>query len=177
MVLLEEFQQKEWSELTKHAMERLRKGNTPDLARVRQCFQILVMPSFEDHVSWEVCHDDKAEAYFAVCSIWRVGTDVAKLETPIVRLRHPRPLFPTIEVEQFPLQSEWAEIAIASLKSLSISAMPDSKIIGLDGTFYELAFDAGFFSARYRWWSVPPFRWRPLDDWFQETLSSLEKLK
>ena len=174
---MEEFQQKEWNELTKHAMERLRKGNTPDLARVRQCFQILVMPSFEDHVSWEVCHDYKAEVYFAVCSIWHGGIDAAKLETPIVRLRHPRPLFPTIEVQQFPLQNEWAETALAALKSLSISATAEERGVGLDGVCYEIAFNVIGTSARYGWWCEPPVGWRPLNDWLQKVLASLEKLE
>jgi len=135
------------------------------------------MPSFEDHVSWEVCHDYKAEVYFAVCSIWHGGIDAAKLETPIVRLRHPRPLFPTIEIEQFPLQNEWAETAISSLKSLSISAMAEERGVGLDGVSYEVAFDIIGTSVRYGWWWEPPFGWRPLHNWLHEVLASLEKLK
>src|SRR5258708_739035 len=97
---LEEEQRQEWYALEEQATALLRGGNTPRRSGVRQLLQVLVLPSFEAATSWEMCHDVKAtNPYFAVKSVWRKDADLAKLETPVVRLQHPRPLVPTIAGE------------------------------------------------------------------------------
>jgi hypothetical protein len=174
---LEAEQREEWYALKQQAMEWLRKGNTPDRLGVRQLFKMLVLPSFEAAFSWEVCQDVKAtNRYFAVRSIWHKKTDLSKLATPIVRLRYPRPLVLSIEVGQLPLEAEWVEATLIALKSLTIPAMVELEAFGCDGTFYEVAFDAGFVQARYGWWEEPPLGWRPLNLWLQQTLEALEQM-
>lgn len=98
------------------------------------------------------------------------------METPVVRLRYLRPLAPTIDVRQYPLEADWVEATKNALKSLVLPAMVESDIAGCDGTFYELAFDAGFVQARYIWWEEPPAGWLPLHLWLQQTLEALEAL-
>jgi hypothetical protein len=98
------------------------------------------------------------------------------LETPLVRLRYPRPLLPTIEVQQWPLETEWVKTAKAALQSLVIPAMVEPKVFGCDGTSYEVAFDAGFAQARYRWWEEPPAGWQALNLWLHQTLELLQQL-
>jgi len=167
----------EWYTLEKQATEQLRRGNTPARSGVSQLFQVLVLPSFEAAFSWEICQDVKAmNRYFAVHSIWHKRDDLSKLETPVVRLRHPHPLVPTIEVRQLPLEADWVEATQKALSSLVIPAMVKPEVIGLDGTSYEIAFDALFVQARYGWWEEPPSGWRPLNQWLQQMLAALEQL-
>jgi hypothetical protein len=174
-------QQEEWYTLERQATEQLRRGNTPKRSGVSQLFQLLVLPSFEAASSWEVCRevcqDVKAtDRYFAVHSVWDKLADLSKLQTPVVRLRHPSPLVPTIEVRQLPLDADWVEATQNDLSSLVIPAMVKPEVIGVDGTSYEVAFNALFVLARYRWWEEPPSGWRPLNEWLHQTLETLERL-
>ena len=174
--MLEAEQLEEWYALERQALEQLRAGNVARGTGVRQVFQLLVLPSYEAARSWEVCQDVKAEnRCFAIRSVWHRRTDLSKLDTPVVRLRYSRPLAPTIEVRQWPLEIGWVEATRAKLKNLLIPAMVESGVIGCDGTCYEVVFDAGFEKARYHWWEEPPPGWSPLNQWLQETLQALER--
>jgi len=173
----------EWFTLERQATEHLRRGNTPNRPGVSPLFHLLVLPAFEAASSWEVCRDVTAKSpYFAVHSLWDRRADLSKLDdrpkldTPMVRLRPPAPFVPTIEVRQLPLDADWVEATQNALTSLVIPAMVKPEVIGLDGTFYEVAFDALFVQARYRWWEEPPSGWRPLNQWLHQTLEVLERL-
>ena len=166
----------EWRVLERQATEKLRTGNAPDRAGVRQLFQVLVRPSFAPYTGWEVYQDVKVAAggHFVVHSVWRSDTDAAKLETPVVRLRHPRPLTPTIEVRHITVNAAWIKSVVAALEEISIPALVQLDFAGCDGTSYEVAFDALFVSARYGWWEEPPAGWRLLDKWARRVVQELE---
>lgn len=173
---MEEHQREDWYSLEQQAIELLRSGNIPSSLRVRQLFRLLVLPSFEAASSWEICKDVMTmNRYFVIQRIWHKYSDLYKFETPIVRLRYPHPLLPTIEVQQYPLEVDWVEATQAALKSLVINVMVESDTIGLDGTSYEVAFDNGTVQARYYWWHEPPDGWRTLNLWFHQTLEALEQ--
>jgi hypothetical protein len=174
---LERQQHEEWYTLGQQATVQLRRGNTPVRSGVSQLFQVVVLPSFESAFSWEIYEDVKAtNRYFAIHSVWHKLTDLSKLQTPVVRLRYPYPLAPTIKVRQLPLEAEWVEATQKALSRTVIPAIVKPEVFGLDGTSYEVAFDAGFVRARYVWWEEAPSGWRPLNEWLQQTLEALEQL-
>jgi len=167
----------EWCALEQQAMERLRRGCIPSGSGLQRKIQLLVLPSFTEASSWEICQETFENAeYVAIHSIWHRKADIAKLESPVVRLRHPRPLVPTIEARRWSLETAWVDARRKELTAFTIPAIVDSRGIGLDGTSYEVAFDAGLAQARYRWWHEPPSEWRALHLWLQQTLEALEKV-
>lgn len=56
------------------------------------------------------------------------------------------------------------------LRSIEIHASPDFKM-GCDGEFTELEIGGYTGKAHYRWWSVPPDDWEPLENFAQEILN------
>ncbi len=173
---MEEHQHEEWNSLEQLAIELLRRGNTSSSLKVRQLFQLLELPSFEAPSSWEICEDRKTEnRHFVIHRIWHKDSDLNKFETPTIRLRYPRPLLPTIEFHQYPIEADWVEATLVALKSLVINVMVDFETIGLDGTRYEVAFDNNMVQARYNWWHEPPDCWQNLNIWFHQTLDVLEQ--
>jgi hypothetical protein len=179
---MEAEQYREWEELERQAINRVRKGNTPERSGVRPLFKILVLPSFDAAVHWEICLDVKsADGYFAIRTIWDRDTDFTRVETPdsripVARRYQPRQFEPTIRVQQVSLDTNWTETKLTELKSLSIPVLVDLDMIGCDGTFYEFSFDALFVKAHYGWWEEPPAGWEPLNRWLRATLEALEAM-
>lgn len=111
----------------------------------RRRLQLLVLPSFQEGMAWEVREAED----------WRLARSQVVETLPEVML---------LGYEQIPFVS--AELAryFERTASLTLPLRPDQgEGGGCDGTLYELAlFGAGFSSWRFQWWSVSPEPWRPL---------------
>src|SRR5688500_9285604 len=95
-------QVKEWCFFEKRACEVVREGDTPAARGIRCLFQILMLPSFEPVVGWQIFQkvsQSKEKHYFATRTCWSRNEDVQKFVSPIERLKHPRELNPTIQTE------------------------------------------------------------------------------
>ena len=51
-------QVKEWVSFDERAQEIDRKGNAPNARGIKRLFQIVISPSFEPVIGWEVCQKD-----------------------------------------------------------------------------------------------------------------------
>ena len=62
--------------------------------------QMLVMPSREDFEAWEICHHKRtgeSTMRFGRKRVWYRSEDLKKFATPIVRLKYPRIIGPTVK--------------------------------------------------------------------------------
>ena len=118
-------------------------------------------------------------------SEWRTELDREQSEQretilPIKR-KHLPPLEPTIEVRSVPLPAAWCHAMLAKLQEITIPIYNDGAVRDengqewgiLDGTSYELAFEAGHISARFHWAETPPSPWHPLNEFVQEVIGKL----
>jgi hypothetical protein len=181
----------QWSNLEERATFLIREGYALRRFEAFPLFQVVVLPSFEPTVSWEIAEkwqDKSQNQYLAVRSEWRSDLDREQLEQretilPIKRKYLP-PLEPSIEVRSVPLPAEWCEAMLAKLQEIHIPIYNDGRIrdesgqewLRLDGTGYELAFEPGYISARFNWSEEPPAQWQPLHDFVQEVLKKVDGL-
>jgi len=96
---------------------------------------------------------------------WLVGK-----ERPAKRTVRPRRL-------RFAVPAEWAQARCAELRAITVPAVPEP-VVGYDGGYTELCVEG---LVSYRWWSVPPKGWEPLDalarevlGWFRDELEGTE---
>jgi hypothetical protein len=116
--------------------------------------QLIVCPSFESAMGWEVRQLDEEWSSFRsdVVSDW-----------PIIEL---------VGYDRVAIDSD----VLASLYNRSASlSLPipfaDSDTAYLDGTGYQLAiFGESFCECRFQWWSDPPANWKPLADVAEEAI-------
>jgi hypothetical protein len=158
-------QLKEWIDFERRAIQLVRKGNVPDEIGVMRLFQVLILPSFDEAVSWDVCREQSTSGdrrYFAVQTRWKRQVDMKMFETPVERLRHPKALYPTLGANTFEISSDAVERFLDKLRTATIPAYVEAKSIGADGTRYELSFDDYFVGARYSWWEEPPDEWKEI---------------
>jgi len=101
-----------------------------------------------DHSDWSVGVAVNAEG------AWLVGTEIpADRSKPRRRCR-------------FPVPNEWVKALCAELRTMTIPAVPEP-VIGCDGGHTELTVEG---QVSYRWWSVPPKGWEPLDSLAKKVL-------
>jgi hypothetical protein len=67
------------------------------------------------------------------------------------------------------LAPEQLEAIFDRLRSIRIPPAPDYEM-GCDGGFTEVEIGGYGGKAHYRWWSVPPEGWQPLDDIAKEII-------
>src|SRR2546423_4785068 len=133
-------QSKEWSNFEQQALDLVRKGNVPDEVGVFHLFQIVILPSFDPAMSWEVYRKTSRsgeQKYFVINTRWRRDTDIKRFETPMERLKHPHKLLPTLETMKVELPINLVELFLDRLKSVTISAYIDARSMGTDGIRYE----------------------------------------
>jgi hypothetical protein len=166
----------EWLGLQGLALETLRASSHKDGIR---CLQLLVMPSFEPAISYEIykaLSRRQLRGYFAVITRWRRDVDAEKFRTPIERLKYPRPLNPTFESKSFELTPEFVNGILDRFKAVSVPALTDMETLGLDGTIYEVGLGDSFHWSRFHWWEELPAEWQSLHTAFQDTLQELERV-
>lgn len=131
--------------------ERIRTEPRPAIQNVhargigRRRLQLLVLPSFQEGMAWEVREAED----------WRLArSQVVETEPEVMLLGY----------ESIPFASEELASYFERTASLTLPLRPDQgEGGGCDGTLYELAlFGAGFSAWRFQWWSVWPEPWRPL---------------
>ncbi len=126
--------------------------------------QLLILPSFENSVSWDVTETRAKEnqpRWYRTC--WRRDIDLEAFRSPVERLRHPRPYRPTIEAGWYPIDPGQFGALIEKFRATPIPLDASENIGGVDGTTYELAFSRYFTKARIRWWARMPEAWKPLE--------------
>jgi len=168
---------KEWIEFERNAREIIRRGTVPDSAGTLRLFQLLVFPSFDPAIGWEVFQrrlPSKPVAYYGTHTIWRRDVDGAKFRTPMERLRHPRLLHPTIETKVVELSCALVESILNRFRSLTIPGYVEPGRICLDGTRYEISLGSVFDGARYYWSNDRPPEWKHLSGAALETLRVLD---
>jgi hypothetical protein len=182
-------QRQEWYKIEERATFLIRQGCALAHTDGFPLFQVMVLPSFEPIISWEVCEkweDEDSKSYLAVRSAWRIDLDREQLQQreailPIKRKYLP-PIEPTIEVLSTPLPENWCRTMLSKLQQITIPIYNDGVFRDehgqeyglLDGTSYELAFSPGYISARFQWSEEPPAQWQPLHTFVQEVLKELE---
>ena len=89
-------------------------------------------------------------------TLWIYGQKkIGKIETPLGEEGS------TIHTKQI-LAPEQLDAIFERLRSIRIPPAPDFEM-GCDGGFTELEIGGYSGNAHYRWWSVPPEGWQPLD--------------
>ncbi|HEX8234347.1 MAG TPA: hypothetical protein VF600_00160 [Abditibacteriaceae bacterium] len=183
-------QRQEWYKIEERATFLIRQGQALAHTEAFPLFQVVVLPSFEPIVSWEVCEkweDGETKSYLVVRSIWRIDLDRVQMEQreailPIKRKYLP-PIEPTIEVLATPLPEVWCQTMLSKLQQITIPIYNDGVFRDengqqwgiLDGTSYEIAFEPGHISARFHWAEEPPTQWQPLHAFVQEVLKELDR--
>ena len=162
-------QHQEWYALQRAGKEALNVGDLWILRLVHE-------PSFDDHhvigiqrVTRRFPDRLREHGFDVFARTWRRSEDSRKLETPIERLKHPRPLVPTIEERRVPVESAVPQRLLLELDKISVPMFPFEFPDGLDGTGYELS-DA---QNTLRWWSTYPKTWEPLVMWWLSTWTTL----
>jgi len=133
-------------------------------------FQLALLPSFGNEVVWSVYGPHKKDGSHVEIRTWRRDLDLAKFENPLVRLRFPTTLSPTVEIEQKTLSEGWVSQRLDELGKLQVPVVQQKAGITLDGSLAE--FRASGVSLA---WSFghPPFGWESLENWFKDTLGDL----
>lgn len=128
--------------------------------------QLLILPSFENPICWDVLdidfdeHDTAATRLHRTC--WRMDIDCEALSDPIERLKHPRPYFPTMETDSVDLDRTALQAVLAKFSELRIPLNVTTASMGFDGAFFEFAIGDHFWNARIRWWNELPAEWQVL---------------
>ncbi|MBL8084790.1 MAG: hypothetical protein JNN26_19360 [Candidatus Obscuribacter sp.] len=138
-------------------------------------FQYLVLPAFTPTIAWDVFRRPRlghSDDFILVRTTWRSDLDSEKVRTPVERLRHSRPLQPTIELNLLSVPSAELEQLSKELAELKLPIGAASHSYGIDGTFYEIAIDqSSVYSSsakcRLSWWHTPPAQWPGVLEWIK----------
>ncbi len=168
-------QMDEFGAVRQTACDALRFGALMDQHRPLAVCQFLILPSFENAVSWDVTKvaSRKEGAHTRLYrSCWRMDIDSQAMSSPVERCKHSRPYRPTIEVDWVPIDEAQIDGLLKKLRLVPVPLAVASNHAGLDGTFFELTVGGFFCSARIVWWCSIPDEWRAL----QPVVSELERL-
>jgi hypothetical protein len=125
-----------------------------------------VLPAFDDCRAYTLLVPSPRSSLrpVGVRRIWRRKDDLAKFESPVIRLRYGPKLEPTIEESEAVLERSVIERLLSVANGMRVSARPEQMHWGTDGDSYVLEFPGSFLSSRFRWWGEPPSGWEPLRD-------------
>jgi hypothetical protein len=168
----------EWSRLLHEGVRLVRAGGGEKLSATRVA-QFITLPAFTPNESLEIFRRwtrDRKQEHLLVRTIWRLDLDSAKLETPVERLRHPRPLVPTIENEMRPIPESAVQEIEEMLGAITVPLQIRQAHVGCDGVSYELRVGSSFTETSVRWWYKPPEGWEPLADAFHRIVGRLQEM-
>jgi hypothetical protein len=158
-------QMDEFYAVRESAYEALRLGTLIDRHRSVPICQFLILPSFENPVSWDmirvVSRNDGAQTRL-YRSCWRMDIDSHAMSSPVERLKHPRPYKPTLETDWVLVDRTKLEAILARFNSARIPLSLATARTGCDGTSFELAVGDFFCNARIGWWCDLPEEWQEL---------------
>jgi hypothetical protein len=162
---VEREQMDEFSTVRESAYDALRNGTLIERRRSVPVCQFLILPSFENPVSWDVIKsfsrkDGPQTRLYR--STWRMDVDVEAMRSPVERLRHPRPYDPTLETDWVLVDAVKLEAVLLKIQSTRIPLVPANAPIGADGTAFELAVGDPYYHARIGWWCEVPVEWQEL---------------
>jgi hypothetical protein len=140
---------------------------------VPQC-QFLILPSFDDPVSWDIVQtyadgDFKTHLYRTTwCSIH----DLQTLESPEERSKPAGSYRPTFKSQRVLVDVEQLTSIVSRLQAIRIPLGMTDETMGLDGVDFELAMNGSIWSTRIQWWCDLPPEWQEL----KPAVTDLEKL-
>lgn len=147
------------------AYDALRLGTRIDRHRSVPMCQFLILPSFENAVSWDVIRvvsrKDGAQARL-YRSCWRMDVDSQAMSSPVERLKHPRPYHPTLETNWVLVDKKKLEVILARFNGIRVPLTLATTRTGCDGTTFELAVGDFSCNARIGWWCDLPDEWQEL---------------
>lgn len=108
-----------------------------------------------------------------VARVWKSRIDGTKLDTPVVRLKYPRVLTPTITERRRSIDSATLNRTTAKLANVSIPVYPIREQVVLDGTEFGLVAGNPNTSVELRWRCAAPSQWQPVMDWIVTTWNEL----
>jgi hypothetical protein len=158
-------QMDEFYAVRESAYDALRLGTPIERHRSMPMCQFLILPSFENPVSWDVIgvvsrKDGAQTRLYRSC--WRMDLDSQAMSSPVERLKHPRPYNPTLETDWVVVDKGKLEAILARLNTIRIPLTLATARVGCDGTSFELAVGDFFCNARIRWWCDLPEEWQEL---------------
>jgi len=165
----------EFCAVRESAYDALRLGTCIDRHRSVPVCQFLILPSFENPVSWDVIKVVSRQAgaqvrLYRTC--WRMDLDSKKMSSPVERLKHPRPFRPNFETDWVLVEAGELESVLLRLRRIRIPVMPADARTGCDGTSFELAVGDFSWNTRIGWWCDVPKEWGEL----QPIVAELERL-
>jgi hypothetical protein len=158
-------QMDEFYAIREAACDGLRLGTYIERHRSVPVCQILILPSFENPVSWDVIRvaarglGAQTRLYR---SCWRMDIDCENTRSPVERLKHPRPYIPTIDVDWVLIDRALVETIIGRLRATPILLALASRPVGCDGVTFELSIGDFFCNARISWWCELPEEWKQI---------------
>ena len=158
-------QMDEFYAVRESAYDALRLGTLIDRHRSVPMCQFLILPSFENPVSWDVIRVVSRQAGAQTRlyrSTWRMDVDSQAMSSPVERLKHPRPYTPTLETDWVLVDKGKLEAILAHFNAVRIPLTLASARAGCDGTSFELAIGDFFCNARIGWWCDLPEEWKEL---------------
>jgi len=126
--------------------------------------QLAFLPSFEDCYSWDI-REVGDDAFF----LYRSGVDSIWNQPVAIR-----PGYTKLEVESDELRGH-----LAALRQIALNICPAfTGMLGLDGTYYELAlFGDESSGVRFQWWSDGPKQWEQLTKLAGELIGRFKSLQ
>jgi hypothetical protein len=158
-------QMDEFYAVRESAYDALRLGTPIYRHRSVPLCQFLILPSFENPISWDVIRvvsrkDGAQTRLYRSC--WRMDVDSQAMSSPVERLKHPRPYNPTLETDWVLVDKGKLELILARFNAIRIPLTLANARSGCDGTSFELAVGNFFCNARIGWWSDVPDEWQEL---------------
>jgi hypothetical protein len=129
--------------------------------------QLLVLPAFQNPAAYDIIRavrEEGRDEYKVMHSCWRRDLDLPVFQSPVDRMRHPRPFRPTVVVLDAPVASDTIRGFMEELRALSVPLHVEPAARGVDGVTFEIAFGGFWANARIGWWVEPPTEWRPFDE-------------
>ena len=158
-------QMDEFYAVRESAYDALRLGTCIDRHRSAPVCQLLILPSFENPVSWDVIRIVSRQSGAQTRlyrSCWRMDVDSQAMSSPVERLKHPRPYKPTLETDWTLVDARKLEAILSRFGGIRVPLTLATAPVGCDGTSFELALGHSFCHARIGWWCDMPEEWHEL---------------
>ncbi len=172
---MEREQMDEFCAVRESAFDALRFGKSIDRHRSIPVCQLLILPSFENPISWDAIKVVSRQAGAQTRlyrSCWRMDLDTQAMSSPVERLKHPRPFIPTLETDWVLVDGTKLNLILSGLRGIRIPVTLANAKEGCDGISFELAIGDFFCNIRIGWWCDMPEEWGEL----QPIVTELEKL-
>jgi hypothetical protein len=158
-------QMNEFYAVREAAFDALRFGTLIERHRSVPVCQYLILPSFENPISWDVIKvvsRGQGAQTRLYRSTWRMDVDSQAMSSPVERMKHPRPYKSTLETDWVLVDAKKLEAILSRIRGVRIPLMLANAPKGCDGTSFELAVGDFFCNARIGWWCEMPKEWQEL---------------